>query len=245
MFPFRDHNPSGRSPYVTVTLMVINVLVFLAYYPASDPAQEMAIYSRWGIIPARILSGTGWETVITHMFLHAGWMHLAGNMLFLWVFGDNLEDEMGHFGFLAFYLACGFAAAVAQILPDPWSLAPMVGASGAIAGVLGGYLLMYPKARVDVLLIIIILIRIVTLPAWLVLGAWFGVQMISVLAAGESGVAYMAHAGGFVAGLLLVVPMWRRKGGRGFWQRSLGAPEHPVPHYPIARSNIPKIPRRD
>ena len=138
------------------------------------------------------------------MFLHAGWMHLGGNMLFLWIFGDNLEEEMGHLGFLIFYLACGAAAGLAQALPDPGALTPMVGASGAIAGVMGGYLLLFPKARVDVLFIFIIFFRIFAIPAWIVLGIWLALQIFSGVATptDAGGVAYWAHVGGFVAGLV-------------------------------------------
>ena len=136
MFPIRDHNPSGQTPYVTFTLIAINVLVFLWYFTSLTEWDTQRLFMTWGLVPARVLSGEGLETVVTSMFLHAGWMHLGGNMLFLWIFGDNLEEEMGHLGFLIFYLACGAAAGLAQALPDPGTLTPMVGASGAIAGVM-------------------------------------------------------------------------------------------------------------
>ena len=155
-------------------------------------------------------------TPITSMFLHGGWAHLLGNMLFFWVFGNNIEDAMGPIRFVAFYLICGLAAAAAQIAIDPFSPVPMVGASGAISGVMGGYLLLYPRARVNMLFIFVIIIRIIPLPAWLVLLWWFALQLLGaapILAGGPSaagGVAVMAHVGGFVAGLLLVRRFARR-----------------------------------
>jgi len=151
MFPIRDHNPSGRTPYVTLVLIAINAVAFIGFNTTLADWQLGRFFMEWGVTPARISSGQGYETLITHMFLHAGWMHILGNMLFLWIFGDNLEDQMGHAGFLLFYLLGGLAAAGLQFATDPGSLAPMVGASGAIAGVMGGYLLLFPKARVDVL----------------------------------------------------------------------------------------------
>ena len=159
MFPIRDHNPSGRTPFVTLALIAVNVVVFLAYWFAlSGDAQLGRFFLQWGLVPARIGYGEGYETFVTSMFLHGGWMHLLGNMLFLYIFGDNLEDEMGHFRFLVFYLISGLGAAGLQFAADPASMIPMVGASGAIAGVMGGYLLLFPKARVDVLIIFIVAI---------------------------------------------------------------------------------------
>ena len=166
-------------------------------------------------------------------------------MLFLWVFGDNMEDAFGHLGFLIFYLAGGLAAAGAQFFSDPTSTVPMVGASGAIAGVMGGYLLLYPKARVDVLIILIIIIRVIPVPAWIVLGAWFGIQIIqgSVAPTSGGGVAYWAHAGGFTAGLGMTLPIWLRRGAAGFWQRTEGHPPHPDAEYKWVRSSVPKVRR--
>jgi membrane associated rhomboid family serine protease len=247
MFPIRDHNPSGRTPYVTLALIAANVLVFLAYFPMAQSEFALArFYGSWGIVPARIMAGQGYDTLLTHMFLHGGWMHLAGNMLFLWIFGDNLEDQMGHGGFAAFYLISGLAAAGLQIALDPVSLVPMVGASGAIAGVMGGYLLMFPKARVDVLIIIVIFFRIFALPAWLILGIWFGLQLFSGLSTPTDGggVAYWAHIGGFLAGLALTLPMWRRRGAGDYWHKTHGQPPHPQTNYPLSRTSIPRVPRR-
>lgn len=247
MFPIRDHNPSGRTPYVTWALVAANVLIFLGYW-LTIPDERMLgwFFYTWGLVPAEVTQGGGWSGFLTSMFLHGGWMHLAGNMLFLWVFGDNVEDEMGHLPFLGFYLLGGIGAAAAQVLADPYSGVPMVGASGAIAAVLGGYLLMFPKARVDVLFIFVIFFRIFPIPAWIVLGVWFALQVFGGFStpSDQGGVAYWAHAGGFVAGLLMAVPLWLARGGPGFWTRTRGLPPHPDATYPLVRTRIPVIPRR-
>lgn len=171
-------------------------------------------------------------------------MHLGGNMLFLWIFGDNLEDELGHVTYLLFYLASGFAAGMAQYLSAPYSVVPMVGASGAIAGVMGGYLLLFPKAKVDILIIIIIIFRIFPIPSWIMLGGWFALQLFAGFGTtgDQGGVAYWAHAGGFVAGLLMMVPFWLRAGGRQYWNRNHGHPPHPDALYTDTR--IPRVQRR-
>lgn len=244
MFPIRDHNPSGRTPYVTYALMAINVVVFLSYVSlfADDRALNRFFFD-YAAIPARILSGDGFTTLITSMFLHGGWLHLAGNMLFLYIFGDNVEDEMGHIPFLGFYLATGVAASAIHILSAPGSVVPVVGASGAIAGVMGGYMLLFPKARVDILLILIIIFRVFPIPAWIMLAVWFGMQLIGGVGSDPNagGVAYWAHAGGFIAGVLLTLPLWLRLGGPGFWQRTHGHPPHPEVRYTASR--IPRIRR--
>ncbi len=245
MFPIRDHNPSEKVPYVTYALMAINIVVFLGYYGMfQNPRALQSFFETWGLVPA----GAAQNPVgfITSMFLHGGLMHLGGNMLFLWIFGDNLEEEMGHTNFLGFYLASGIGAAFLQVMADPNSTIPMVGASGAIAGVLGGYLLMFPKARVDVLIIIVVIFRIIPVPAWLMLGLWFGLQLFSGLNAppGVGGVAYWAHAGGFIVGLILALPIWVRRGGTAYWKRTKGHPPHPEANYRRVRTSIPKVTRR-
>lgn len=242
MFPIRDHNPSGRTPFVTWGLMVANVLIFFTYVGFITNGPEInAFYYDWAFIPARLMAGDNAIALVTSMFLHGGWMHLLGNMLFLWIFGDNVEDEMGHLPYLVFYLASGIAAALAQYAADPGSVIPTVGASGAIAGVMGAYLLMFPKARVDIFIFLIIFIRIIPVPAWIMLGLWFVLQFFGGLGADPSngGVAYWAHAGGFVAGLLFAVPLWLRRGARTFWQRNQGHPPHPEAQYTSSR--LPKI----
>ena len=246
MFPIRDHNPSGRRPYVTWLLIAANVGIFLLFNQMMDEITLARFFYVWGFVPAFVSEGIGVQGVFSHMFLHGGWMHLLGNMLFLFIFGDNLEDEMGHFGFALFYLAGGLAAVGLQYAVDPLSQIPMVGASGAIAGVMGGYLLLFPKARVDVLLIIVIFFRIFPIPAWIVLGVWFGLQLFNgaVTPTEDGGVAYWAHTGGFVAGVLLTLPLWLRRGGIGFWSRTHGAPPHPEARYELTRSRVPQVPRR-
>ena len=247
MFPIRDHNPSETRPVITVALIAINVLVFVSYQALLPDRFALAsFYQNWGLIPAAVAAGQDWPTLITSMFLHGGLMHLGGNMLFLWIFGDNLEDKLGHAGFLAFYVVCGIAAGLAQMLANPASLIPTIGASGAIAGVMGGYLLLFPKARIDVLFIFIIIFKIFPLPAWSMLGIWFGLQIFSGLGADVSGggVAYWAHAGGFVAGFGLILPVWLRLGGTRFWQQSAGHPSHPEARYRLSRSKIPRIRRK-
>jgi membrane associated rhomboid family serine protease len=243
MFPIRDHNPSERTPFVTWALIAANVAIFLVTWPLfSDPVALERLYTTWGLVPR--LSEP--ETYLTSMFLHGGVMHLLGNMLFLWIFGDNLEEEMGHLGFLGFYLAGGIAAAWLQVAADPRSEIPMVGASGAIAGVMGGYLLLFPRARVDVLLFLVIIIRIFPVPAWIMLGVWFGLQLVGGYSANSQtgGVAYWAHAGGFVAGFLLTLPLWLRRGGTGYWTRTEGHPPHPAARYRFQRTGVPPVRRK-
>lgn len=249
MFPLRDHNPSLRTPVVTWALIAINVIVFLSYFPSIGGQEPliMAFYDRWAFVPAEATRGQEMHTILTSMFLHGGWMHIIGNMLFLYIFGDNLEDQFGHVGYLLFYLAGGVAAALAQMAANPYSNVPMVGASGAIAGVMGGYLLLFPRARVDVALIIFVIVKIVTVPAWLMLGLWFGFQLVNgAVSTGDGGgVAYWAHAGGFIAGVVLTLPAWLRRGGAGFWSQTHGRPPYDETIYPAThRTVIPTVVRR-
>jgi membrane associated rhomboid family serine protease len=247
LFPIRDHNPSGRTPFVCRALIALNVAVFLAYWLTITSERDLFIFFvTWGLVPAAVSEGYGWHGFLTSMFLHGGWLHLIGNMLFLFIFGDNIEDELGHLRFLGFYLATGVLASLGQFWADPVSPIPMVGASGAIAGVLGAYLLMFPRAKVDLLLIIIVFFRIIPVPAWIVLGLWFAMQVFGGwnTPSDEGGVAYWAHAGGFVAGVLLILPAWLARGGPGFWDRTEGHPPHPEARYPMARTRIPQVRRR-
>ncbi|MCE8545364.1 rhomboid family intramembrane serine protease [Ruegeria pomeroyi] len=247
MFPIRDHNPSGRTPFVVYLLLAANIGIFLTTLGImEDPRLVSRFYYDYAIIPARISDGDGWLTLVTSVFLHGGWMHLGGNMLFLWIFGDNLEDEMGHLGFALFYLAAGIGAGLIHVLSGPESLVPTIGASGAIAGVMGGYLLLFPRARVDILLILFVYFRIFTIPAFVMLGAWLGFQFLGGFSSDpdSGGVAYWAHTGGFAVGLVLTLPLWLKRGGRGFWQRTEGHPPHPEQKYRLSPSRIPKIPRR-
>jgi len=242
MFPIRDHNPSQRTPWVTWALIVSNSLIYLLVAPWGGNLESL--WLEGALYPDAVTHGARLFGLFTHMFLHASLMHIAGNMLFLWVFGDNLEDQLGHVGFALFYLAGGLAAAGLQIYFDPSSRVPMVGASGAIAGVMGGYLLLFPRARVDILVIFVVFFRIFTIPAWIVLGIWFGLQLLNGAGSDMTGggVAYWAHVGGFVAGLVLMVPHFLRLGGPGFWSRTHGLPPHPSIDY--VRTTIPVVPRR-
>ena len=247
MFPIRDHNPSGQTPYVTYLLMAANILVFLGYLGMMDDVRAMNhLYMQWGMVPARLTAGDGYYTMLTSMFLHGGFMHLAGNMLFLWIFGDNVEEELGHGPYLAFYIVCGVLAAIAHYALGPNSVVPTVGASGAIAGVMGGYFLLFPKAKVDILIILVVVFKILPIPAWIMLALWFGMQFVGGFAssANEAGVAYWAHAGGFVAGLILIIPAWLARGGPEFWRSTEGHPPHPEARYRVAQSRIPKVRRR-
>ncbi|THF93545.1 MAG: rhomboid family intramembrane serine protease [Sulfitobacter sp. SK025] len=247
MFPIRDHNPSGRTPYVTYLLMAVNIGVFLSYVGLFGEDRALNIFFfEWALIPGRVTSGQDYSGLFTSMFLHGGWLHLAGNMLFLYIFGDNIEDEMGHIGYLIFYLACGVLSAGAHVISAPYSPVPTVGASGAIAGVMGGYLLLYPKAKVDILIIFIVFFRIFPIPAWIMLGLWLGMQLIGGIGADPTigGVAYWAHAGGFFVGILLTLPLWLSLGGPAFWSSTQGHPPHAEAHYTIATSRIPKVKRK-
>lgn len=246
MFPIRDHNPAERTPFVTYSLIGFNIAVFLlGLVLFQDDRALSRLYFDYALIPARLTAGEGQLGLLTSMFLHAGFMHLAGNMLFLWIFGDNMEDQMGHLPFLAFYLVSGVGASYAHYMLAPTSPVPLVGASGAIAGVMGGYLLLFPKARVDIFLFLIVFIRIFPVPSWVMLAVWFGLQVFNGVgsSADGGGVAYWAHAGGFVIGAILTIPIWMRLGASRFWRRTEGHPDHPEAKYPMIKSRIPKVTR--
>ncbi len=226
--------------------MAANIIAFLSYVAVIDDQRQFGqILINYALFPSEVSDGRGYLGLVTSMFMHGGWMHLIGNMLFLWIFGDNLEDAYGHFGFAAFYLVCGVLASVAHVIADPSSPVPLVGASGAIAGVMGGYLLLFPKARVDILFIFIIFFRVFTLPAWIVLAVWLGIQVVQGFATDPSGggVAYWAHAGGFIVGVALSLPYWLTKGGAMFWDRTHGHPPHPPQKIPTHISRIPVVHR--
>ena len=221
MIPLKDKNPTRRIPVITIALIVLNVVVFL--YEVSLGAGLELFFQRFGAVPKSVMSsltpGQFVPGVVfplsTSMFVHGGWLHLIGNMLYLWIFGDNVEDKLGRGRFLIFYVLCGFAASGLHIAVDPASANPMVGASGAISGVLGAYLLLFPGARVVTLIPIFIFIQTAELPAIVVLGFWFVMQFFSGVLSlggetgGMGGVAWWAHIGGFVAGLVLVFPFRR------------------------------------
>jgi membrane associated rhomboid family serine protease len=208
VFPIGDEN-AGTSirPYVNWTIVGICVAVFL-YELALPPAQLDQFILQWGAIPANIWQFNDLYTVITSMFLHGGWAHIIGNMVFLLVFGDNIEDAMGHISYLLFYLLCGIAAAFLQIILDVSSTIPMIGASGAISGVMGAYIALFPQGKVRALVFFGYFGQVVLVPAWIMIGLWFLLQLfsgfISLGGSGEGGVAFWAHVGGFIAGALLV-----------------------------------------
>jgi membrane associated rhomboid family serine protease len=228
LFPLRDENPTLLTPIITIALILINVVVWL-YYQGGGMSQDLLANSicQFGAIPAEItgnteyggvelgpdvppciFGGLTWAAMLTSMFMHGSWLHLIGNMWFLWLFGNNVEDSMGHLRYLAYYIIGGLAGAAAHIWTDTGSMIPTVGASGAISAVMGGYLLLYPKVRIQTLFVLFIFIRIIPVPAWLVLGQYFALQLLygTAVSSVGGGVAFWAHIGGFVAGALLVFP---------------------------------------
>lgn len=234
MLPIRDRNPSGRRPAVTWALIALNVGVFLAYWPVGTSQSVAEVFRHWAVVPQHLIEGEALLTPLTAMFLHGGWLHLALNMLFLRIFGDNLEAELGRRRFLAFYLVCGLFAFLLQILAAPQSEVPVAGASGAVAGVMGGYLLMFPRARVDLLVYFVVGYRVVAIPAWILLSLWFALQVWGGVTAPANGaVAFWAHVGGFLAGVLLCMRPWRLRGGAMFWSRFHGLPPHPRARFAI------------
>ena len=225
MFPYRDDNPTLATPLATLLLIGANVVSWIVVQGmGAEPSLSRSV-CELGLIPGEflhrlpegftlpmsrstvcVISGDpSWFTPLSSMFLHGGWFHLIGNMWFLWVFGNNVEDSMGHARYFVFYLLCGLAAAAAQTLVNPSSAIPMVGASGAISGIMGAYVVLYPRVRVHMLVILGIFITRIVVPAYLMLGYWFLLQLIGGgLAGEEGGVAFWAHAGGFVAGAALI-----------------------------------------
>ena len=224
MIPYRDENETVRTPVVTFVMIAINAAVWFLVQGAGSGLPLLASVCDYGLIPGELTlmaaPGTSTELakglacvvdpgrapshIFTSMFLHGGWMHLIGNMWFLWLFGNNVEDSMGRGRFIVFYLLCGIAAAAAQVIAQPDSAVPMVGASGAISGVMGAYIVLYPNVRVYTLIPLFIIFTTVALPAWVMLGYWMLLQIFGGLSGQESGVAFWAHIGGFVAGVVLV-----------------------------------------
>ncbi len=228
MFPYRDDNPTLATPVATFALIAANLLVwFVVQGMGQDPAMSSSV-CRLGLIPGDLLGripdgtvvpigpGAGcvmsadpvWYTTVTSMFLHGGWLHLIGNMWFLWVFGNNVEDSMGRIRYVLFYILCGLAAAGLQVLLSPASPIPMIGASGAISGVMGAYVLLYPRVRVHMLVVLVVFVTRIQVPAFLMLGYWFLLQLVGGAATAgseEGGVAFWAQVGGFLAGAALIV----------------------------------------
>ena len=211
LLPLKDDNPTSSFPFVTIGLILANGFVFYHQITLGVTEGERFI-SQWGAIPYQITHGEILHdaplvplplTLFSSMFLHGGFLHLFGNMLYLWIFGNNIEDALGHFRFFFFYLVCGLLAAAVQIFSAPEMTVPMIGASGAIAGILGAYLLLFPRARVLTLFFIIIFIKLIRIPAVIILGFWFVIQLLGAQAAATN-VAFFAHIGGFLSGLILV-----------------------------------------
>ena len=221
-FPLFDDNPTQRRPYVSWLIIAACIMVFFWQESLAAAHQREAIFqlgfipaNAFGIapLPANFALLPAWMTIFTSMFLHGGWMHIGGNMLYLWIFGDNVEESIGRIKFIFFYALCGIAAALAQSAIDLTSRIPMIGASGGIAGILGAYLMLHPKAAIRTFVLIIVFVKFINLPAWIVLGIWIGGQFIAVpnaLASDGGGVAYFAHIGGFAAGMILI-PFFKRR----------------------------------
>ncbi|MFL6280008.1 MAG: rhomboid family intramembrane serine protease [Vicinamibacterales bacterium] len=218
MFPVSDVIPSKTTPVVTVGLIILNAVVFLYELQLSRPELQVFVQI-FGVVPVDFT----WASLITSMFLHEGWMHLFGNMLYLWIFGDNVEDQLGHFGFLIFYLAAGSAAALGQVLVSAGSTIPMIGASGAIAGVMGAYFVLYPHSRVLTVVFLLFFMDMVEIPAIFFLGIWFIKELFSGVGtlgarALNGGVAFWAHVVGFAVGALVGL-FWRVRNPpqRSYW----------------------------
>ncbi len=208
MLPYKDNIPSRRVPFITWGLIGINVIVFI--FELMEGANLEQVFYQFGMVPAYVTAGVygpRYEIVpfLTSMFMHSGWLHIGGNMLYLWIFGDNVEDRMGHVVFLLFYLVSGVGASLLHLATDPHSTIPTVGASGAIAGVMGAYLVLYPKARIRSVVFFFYFIRIMEIPALILLGLWFVLQLFSGAASFGAteggGVAFWAHVGGFIVGI--------------------------------------------
>jgi membrane associated rhomboid family serine protease len=216
MLPLKDENPTKHFPFVTIALIAANGYVFLS--AITDPAAYDVAINLHGLIPARLVQGppTEYLTLFSAMFIHSGWGHLLGNMLYLWIFGNNVEDYLGKTRFALFYLLCGTLASLAHLAVDPYSAIPMVGASGAISGILGAYLLLYPRARVLTLIFLGFYITVIRIPAVVLLTLWIVIQTVNSLAlgAGGGGVAWLAHIAGFAAGMVLIHPCKRILGKR-------------------------------
>jgi rhomboid family protein len=202
MFPVSDVIPSRTTPYATIALLVLNAVGFI-YELQLGSRQLQALVDAFGLVPAAF----SWPSVLTSLFLHDGWLHFGVNMLYLWIFGDNVEDTLGHIRYLVFYLICGVAAATGHAAAHPHSTVPMIGASGAIAGILGAYLVLYPRSRVLTAIFLVVFLDLVEIPAIFFLGIWFVMQLFNSVGsigahAAESGVAFWAHVAGFVTGAL-------------------------------------------
>lgn len=237
MLPVGDQNPTRTTPFVNYALLLANIVGFVLQSLYMQGVGEAATIAGYGLVPRRLIQDPPGEafTILTSMFMHGGLMHLGGNMLYLYIFGDNVEDAMGHLRYIVFYLLSGLGAALAQFLIGPFSPVPMVGASGAIAGVLGAYLVLYPRAPITVF----VFVFLISLPAWLVVGFWFAWNLLggvgSLHPASQESTAFFAHIGGFLAGMLLVRPFLRRRVDLGRWQGFRHPPRRGRTRYEIWR----------
>ncbi|WP_298271073.1 rhomboid family intramembrane serine protease [Geobacter sp.] len=236
MIPIKDYNPTRRFPVMSVTIIALNIVVFF-YDRLTGHYEPMLIETARGVVRTEVFVGglsahfslvpaalaslplLAWPTIFTSMFLHGNWLHIGSNMLYLWIFGNNVEDTLGRFRFVLFYFACGATAAIAQVMSAPHSSIPMVGASGAVAGVMGAYLLLFPRARILTLVPILFFFTFIEVPAFLIIGWWVLIQFLNAswLGGGElqrGGVAYFAHIGGFAAGMSLILLWGVKRGGR-------------------------------
>ena len=231
MFPYKDENPTELPPYVTIGIIVLNVVVWSFVEGMGSTGPLARAVCQYGLVPGELLgtvpAGTqvplapgvmcvlgqpNYWTILTSMFMHGGWLHLIGNMWFFWIFGNNIEDSTGRFRFVFFYLLCGIAAGLTQSLISPNSAIPMVGASGAISGVMGAYVVLYPRVRVHMLVVLGFFVTKIAVPAYLMLGYWFLLQLVGGGLSNEmGGTAFFAHVGGFVAGMLLIYPFRNRQ----------------------------------
>lgn len=241
MIPIRLRHPSVRLPLMTLALVVVNVSVFVGTWVLSTAPEAIQILRQHGFDAARLGHAAGWLGLLSGQFLHTGWLHLAVNMLFLWIFGDSLEQALGRLRFLALYLGSGALGFLLESAVNPWPGQVIVGASAAVAGVMGGAMLMLPRARVDLLVYLVVMFRTVSLPVWLVLGVWFGLQVWAGLGGVGRGVAHLSHVGGFVAGLVLCWPVWRARGGRHVWRRWPPAPVE-ARAVPVVRNHRTALP---
>jgi len=255
VLPLRDARPPRRTPVVTWALIALCGVVFglemVVLAGGGDAALE-AVFEQWGLIPAQLvadlqaqdLAAAATAGLVSHLFLHGSWFHLFGNLLFLWIFGPNLEDRLGRPLFLGIYLAGGIAAAAGHILVDPTSDVPMIGASGAISAILGAYVVLFPRARIQSLVFLVLYYDLVAVPSWIVLGFWFALQLVDgvaslgLIAGTDAGIAFWAHIGGFVAGVAMALPLRRLRPPRvapsaiAAASPAVGAPLGPPPPPP-------------
>ncbi len=252
--PLFDRLVSSRTPFVSWSILLVCIAVFF-WQLSLDTYTLRLITLKYGVIPSVLFGYQSlpsdlqlvhpWLSMVSSMFLHGSWLHIGSNMLYLWIFADNIEDSMGHFKFIVFYVTCGVAAAFAQSIISPESNIPMIGASGGIAGILGAYIVLHPKAPIQVLIIIIIFIRFISIPAWIVLGFWIATQFAAapVNFSEGGGVAYFAHIGGFLAGALLI-PFFKRKDIPLFGKHDPATPSsvytNPIPFDKVKQQAIKK-----